>query len=110
MELSENRDFIGAYTNADRLFYLGDIRRNPALGCTLKYLAEHGLNSFYTGPMVHALCADLAKAGSPLNQQDFFTSHGNPDNTITHHYTGLHALQHPAAHTGRCITRHSQDF
>ena len=71
VELSENRVFIGAYTNADRLFTLGDIRRNPALGCTLKYLAEHGLNGFYTGPMVNTLSADLAKVGSPLNQKDF---------------------------------------
>ena len=70
-ELAENPAFVGSYTGADGLLTHGEIRRNPALGRSLRHLAEHGLHSFYTGPMAHALCADLARAGSPLSHEDF---------------------------------------
>ncbi|QEO17189.1 gamma-glutamyltransferase family protein [Acetobacter vaccinii] len=70
-ELATNPAFMAAYAGVDSLVAHGDIRRNPALGRTLRQLAEQGLDSFYTGPLAQALCADLAESGSPLRLEDF---------------------------------------
>lgn len=70
-ELAHNQAFMAAYAGQEALMRRGEIRRNPALGRTLRSLAEDGLESFYTGRIAHALAHDLQQAGSPLTPDDF---------------------------------------
>jgi gamma-glutamyltranspeptidase/glutathione hydrolase len=44
--------------------------RQPALGRTLRTLAENGLESFYRGPLAASIARDLASAGSPVTVAD----------------------------------------
>lgn len=48
----------------------GALLRQPALAHTLKRLAEAGLDDFYRGELARTIAADLARAGSPLTQDD----------------------------------------
>lgn len=48
----------------------GDTMRLPALGRTLRRLAEDGLDSFYRGALARSIAADLARAGSPVTADD----------------------------------------
>jgi len=50
----------------------GEIFRNPQLATTLERLARDGLADFYDGGVLADIVADLAAAGSPLAEQDFF--------------------------------------
>ncbi|MBL4721299.1 MAG: gamma-glutamyltransferase, partial [Alphaproteobacteria bacterium] len=45
--------------------------RQPRLADTLAHLAKAGLDDFYRGDLAHSLADDLARAGSPLRQNDF---------------------------------------
>ncbi|GAA0297683.1 gamma-glutamyltransferase family protein [Sphingomonas oligophenolica] len=53
-----------------RLLVEGDVLRQPALAATLTVLARDGLQSFYDGPLSHAIAADLAALGSPVSTAD----------------------------------------
>ena len=44
--------------------------RLPALGRTLRALAERGPDDFYRGTLARSIAADLAKVGSPLTADD----------------------------------------
>ncbi|MFT8417523.1 MAG: gamma-glutamyltransferase family protein [Acetobacter sp.] len=70
-ELALNSAFMEAYAGADALVAHGEIRRNPALASTFRTLVKDGLASFYTGSIARAMCADLARIGSPLGYEDF---------------------------------------
>jgi gamma-glutamyltranspeptidase len=48
----------------------GSIIRLPALGRTLRKLADEGLDGFYRGALAGSIAADLASAGSPITADD----------------------------------------
>lgn len=48
----------------------GAAMRLPALGRTLRALAERGPDDFYRGALARSIAADLAKAGSPIAADD----------------------------------------
>jgi len=48
----------------------GAIMRLKLLACTLRRLAEEGLDSFYRGPLSRLVAADLDAAGTPLTLDD----------------------------------------
>lgn len=48
----------------------GSVMRLPALGATLRRLADNGLDDFYRGETARMITADLATAGSPLKAGD----------------------------------------
>ncbi|AOX16439.1 gamma-glutamyltransferase family protein [Kozakia baliensis] len=48
----------------------GQTIRNPALGQTLRRLAEAGLSDFYQGKLARSIAADLEAAGSPVRGRD----------------------------------------
>jgi len=50
----------------------GEVFRNPRLAETLERLARDGLADFYDGALLADMLHDLAAAGSPLTEQDFF--------------------------------------
>lgn len=48
----------------------GSLMKLPALGRTLKHLAEAGLDDFYRGALARAIAADLARFGAPVTGTD----------------------------------------
>ncbi|HSS65304.1 MAG TPA: gamma-glutamyltransferase [Gammaproteobacteria bacterium] len=49
----------------------GALFKQPALGATLRRLAEAGLDDFYRGGLARRIGADLARAGSPVSAEDY---------------------------------------
>ncbi len=49
----------------------GALFKQPALGATLRRLAEAGLDDFYRGELSRRIGADLARAGSPVTAEDY---------------------------------------
>ena len=49
---------------------VGATFKQPALAETLAHLAEAGLDDFYRGDLATKIAADLARAGSPVTQDD----------------------------------------
>lgn len=49
----------------------GALFKQPALGTTLRRLAEAGLDDFYRGELARRIGADLARAGSPVTAGDY---------------------------------------
>ncbi len=49
----------------------GALFKQPALGATLRRLAEAGLDDFYRGELARMIGADLARAGSPVTVEDY---------------------------------------
>ena len=54
----------------------GALFRQPALGATLRRLAEAGLDDFYRGELARRIGADLRRAGSPVTAEDFARQRG----------------------------------
>ncbi|WP_207462481.1 gamma-glutamyltransferase family protein [Azospirillum sp. SYSU D00513] len=48
----------------------GAVMRLPALGATLRRLAERGIADFYQGELARSVAGDLTKAGSPVTLDD----------------------------------------
>ena len=55
----------------DRRLSLGDILRNPALGATLRTIADEGPSCLYGGEVGSSLVRGLQKLGSTLTEKDF---------------------------------------
>lgn len=71
---NELRQQSGAYASifepGGRPLAEGDILCQPALGGTLRLLAEDGLASFYHGRIARIIASDLAELGSPVSADD----------------------------------------
>ncbi|MBO1359556.1 gamma-glutamyltransferase family protein [Acetobacter sacchari] len=69
-ELRPVSGYAAIYEPDGRPLLEGELLRNPALGATLRELAELGPASFYDGPLAARIAADLAAAGSPVTAAD----------------------------------------
>ncbi|MDG2533044.1 gamma-glutamyltransferase [Sphingomonas sp. HITSZ_GF] len=67
---AELRDLPGDWAKTYDGMGEGDILRQPALGATLRHLAEEGLDSFYGGALADDIARDLAALGSPVTGAD----------------------------------------
>ncbi|MGQ9367002.1 gamma-glutamyltransferase family protein [Azospirillum sp. ST 5-10] len=48
----------------------GAVMKLPALGATLRRVAERGVDDVYTGELARSIAADLARAGAPITADD----------------------------------------
>ncbi len=69
-ELSPVPGFAAQFLAEGRPPAEGSPMRLPALGATLRRLAERGLDDFYQGDIGRRIAADLADAGAPLTAED----------------------------------------
>ncbi len=53
---------------------MGEIMAYPALAKTLKHIAKHGRDGFYTGEIANDIVSHLARQGSLLSHEDFATN------------------------------------
>lgn len=49
---------------------VGERLRNPDMGRTLRRIAEHGVDDFYTGEIAREIAADMARNGGLLSAED----------------------------------------
>ena len=69
-ELQDQPGFANAYLPGGKPLRMGQLHKQAALAQTLRYLAEHGLESFYSGELSRAIIDELQKAGSPVSAED----------------------------------------
>jgi oxamate amidohydrolase len=67
--------FAAAFLSEGKVFEEGSLVRQPALASCLRRLGTEGLDSFYRGRVAEMVAGDLARAGSPLEQDDLQRYH-----------------------------------
>jgi gamma-glutamyltranspeptidase/glutathione hydrolase len=69
--LTRDPDSRKIYCKPDgSLYRLGEVVRNPDMGCTYRRIAEHGVDDFYSGAIAAEIVADMAKNGGLLSAGD----------------------------------------
>ena len=73
----------------------GDIHRNPDMARTLRRIAEHGVDDFYSGAIAQEIVADMEKHGGLISMADL--AEAKPDETqpIWGEYRGLRVATNP---------------
>ncbi len=74
---------------------VGDVVRFPALGATLKTVAERGARAFYEGPIADDIAATAAARGGVLAAQDLAEHSGNTADPVSTSYRGLDVVELP---------------
>ena len=74
-QLEDVPGFAGQFLPSGTAPTVGDRFVNERLGCTLRRLAAHGLDTFYRGSLCEAIAADLARIGSPIARDDLERQH-----------------------------------
>ena len=49
---------------------IGEVLRNPDMGCTYRRIAEHGVEDFYTGAIAREIAEDMGKNGGLIGMED----------------------------------------
>ncbi len=70
-ELEDVPGWADAYLEDGRVPAPGALFKQPALGGTLRRLADAGLDDFYRGELARRIGADLQRAGSPVTAEDY---------------------------------------
>lgn len=73
----------------------GDIWHSPALGRTLRAIAERGRDGFYAGPVLDAMLAALKTAGGVHTEEDFAGQRLEPVAPLESDYRGRTVLEIP---------------
>ena len=73
----------------------GEIFRNPALGRTLRLLAEKGRDAFYKGPVADAIVAFSKTQGGFFSREDFAHHASTWDEPISTEYRGHRVYEMP---------------
>lgn len=70
-ELENVPGWAGTFLDGGKPPAAGAIFTQPALAATLRRLAHAGLDDFYRGELARSIGADLERAGSPVNINDY---------------------------------------
>ena len=73
----------------------GEVFSNPALGASLRLIAEKGRDAFYRGPIAQAIAADVARRGGLLEAADFAAHHSDWVEPISTTYRGHQVFEMP---------------
>lgn len=69
-ELRDSPNFLDTFVPGGKVPREGEIMKAPALGATLRRIAEHGPMDAYHGQLAKDIAADLARCGSPVALED----------------------------------------
>ena len=79
-EVHDAPNFAATFLIAGRLPQQGEIVKLPALGRTLRRLADKGPDDFYRGALARTIAANLAELGAPVAASDLERHHATtPD-------------------------------
>ncbi|MBN2226154.1 MAG: gamma-glutamyltransferase family protein [candidate division Zixibacteria bacterium] len=81
----------------------GDILRQPELAATLKRIADHGRNGFYTGPVAETLVRENQELGGVLSLDDLHSYKANVTEPLTGTYRGYDIIGANAPQSGSSI-------
>ncbi len=87
-------DWARTYRPHGRAWRPGERVTLPALGATLRILAEEGPDTAYTGPLAERSAAYLERAGSPLRVPDLAEHRSDWSLPIRAEYRNVTALSH----------------
>jgi gamma-glutamyltranspeptidase/glutathione hydrolase len=78
----------------------GEIFRNPALGKTLRLLADQGRDAYYKGPIAEAIVRFSQKNGGFYSMEDFARHHSTWETPISTDYRGYTVWEMPPTSQG----------
>lgn len=78
----------------------GALHRQPELGATLRRIAQHGRDGFYSGPVAEDLVQRLRELGGHHTLEDFAACKGEYVEPIRTSYRGVEAYQLPPNNQG----------
>ncbi|MXW92980.1 MAG: gamma-glutamyltransferase family protein [Rhodospirillaceae bacterium] len=93
--LRGNEAAAALYLKDGALPETGDIWHSPALGRTLRAIAERGRDGFYAGPVLDAMLAALKAAGGCHTEEDFAGQRHEPVAPLESGYRGRTVLEIP---------------
>lgn len=92
--------FHALYRPHGRPWRPGEIVRLPALGGTLRTLADDGADALYEGPLAERLAGALAAAGAPFTVADLVRHRSTWTDPIAVEYRGARVTTHPPNSSG----------
>ena len=98
--LGSHAPTAGIFLKNGRPYESGDIHRQPQLAQTLRLIAKHGKQAFYTGAVAEDLVETLRQAGGQHTLDDFATVAGNEMQTVSNTYRGMKVHQMPPNNQG----------
>jgi gamma-glutamyltranspeptidase/glutathione hydrolase len=78
----------------------GERLRNPDLAATLRHLAAHGPDDFYSGDIARRMADDLARNGSHVAPEDFAAYSARDADPLVGTYRNSTVVTSPAPHGG----------
>jgi gamma-glutamyltranspeptidase len=88
-------DWAAVFRSHGRAWRVGERVRLPALGTSLRLIADEGARVAYTGALARASAAHLERVGSPLGASDFAEHRSDWTIPIATTYRGVESLSHP---------------
>lgn len=95
-----NSAFKALYEPQGKILQTGQIIKNPKLAQTFKYLAKHGLDAFYQGPLANSFIKDLQAAGSSLSAADLSNTQAQLVKPLSVQLEGARCFNLPAPTQG----------
>ena len=92
--------WASVYRPHGRAWRPGERIRLPALGATLRRIADAGFADMYTGQLAAAQAAGLAAAGSPIDAADLAAHRTDVGAPLTAPYRGVTVATHPPNSSG----------
>lgn len=93
--LESNAEAKAHFLPGDNAPEVGDIRREPALGDTLRTIAQEGRGGFYSGVIAEAIVATLRALGGTHTTEDFAECHSDYVDPILATYRGYEVAECP---------------
>ena len=95
----DSKEWADVYVKDSKLKTAGDVVHRPKLAHTLRQLAKHGADAFYSGPIAHSMVKSIRKAGGKVTLDDLakYTVKVEPAETGTYRNSTLYFSPAPAA-------------
>lgn len=95
----ESDEWSKVYVKKGKLKTAGDAIHRPKLAHTLRKIAKHGAEAFYSGPIAHSMIKSIQAAGGRMTLDDLanFTVNVAPALTGTYRNATLYSSPAPAA-------------
>jgi gamma-glutamyltranspeptidase/glutathione hydrolase len=98
--LAQDNDSAAIFLSDGRPLEAGELHVQPALGATLRRVAEQGRRGFYEGPVAEAMVGKLRKTGGLHTLEDFAATACDYVSPVSIDYRGYRVHQMPPNNQG----------